>query len=74
MRFGIEISKQFIVRKTQRATSTRSSDDLFQMKISRLATGFHESTLLAVWLEISESKLLLGKFIRSILFNFKTFI
>jgi len=26
MRFGIEISKQFIVRKTQTSTSTRSSD------------------------------------------------
>lgn len=55
------ISKPFLLRKIQAVTSTTSSRALFQMNTSGLAAGFHESTLLATWSEISESKSLLGK-------------
>lgn len=55
------ISKLFLLRKTQAVASTTSSRALFQTNTSGLAAGFHESTLLATWLEISESKPLLGK-------------
>lgn len=57
----MEISKQFIARKIQAVINTISFKALFQMNMSKLAMCFHESTLLATWLEISESKCLFGK-------------